>query len=74
MKKSKETKEKNWNKKRKKQERKDMGVLQVDTGCLTKKKKGEMRVFAVMLMVRIHVYKTQTCDSLSFYTWEEKAE
>lgn len=45
-----------------------MGVLQVDTGCLTKKKKGEMRVFAVMLMVRIHVYKTQTCDSLSFYT------
>lgn len=31
-------------------------------------KKAEMRVFAVMLMVRLHVYKTQTRDSPFFYT------
>lgn len=36
MEKKKKNKEKNWNKKGKKQERKDMELLQVDTGCLTK--------------------------------------
>lgn len=29
-------------------------------------KKGEMRAFAVILMARIHVYRTQTCGSPYF--------